>query len=264
MKKYYEIAYNILNKIERQNNSSDLEEIHQTTPQITINLDLANALADILKFNTTIDEICLKATNLGDEEIIPLAEALKFNKRIKFLDLSYNQISDEGIIALADGLKGNTKLKKIYLAGNRITDRGLSVLAEVLKINSTLKTIDGSHNKMDSQNYLQDIFLNTELEDKQKLEEKQMIRRKMKTKVDQKNRKLYFEIGTKMRKMRKKLNITSQTISNLLGVSLQQIVKYEKGVNKIPLGSLLILSGYFNVPITEFIFNVRFNYKEGV
>lgn len=47
------------------------------------------------------------------------------------------------------------------------------------------------------------------------------------------------EIGRRMRLIRIQLNMSQQRLGELLGVSFQQIQKYEKGVNRVSSGRLM-------------------------
>ena len=40
-------------------------------------------------------------------------------------------------------------------------------------------------------------------------------------------------IGTRMRESRRSLNITQESLADLLGVTFQQVQKYEKGSNRV-------------------------------
>lgn len=53
--------------------------------------------------------------------------------------------------------------------------------------------------------------------------------------------------------LRKSRFVEQKSIANALGVSLQQLLKYEKGINSISLGKLLILCDYLKYDIHELI-----------
>ncbi len=63
----------------------------------------------------------------------------------------------------------------------------------------------------------------------------------------------YKSLGDKLIYLRKSKGDSVGVISNLLGVTFQQIGKYEKGQNKISIPSLLILAKYYEVPMSFFI-----------
>jgi len=59
-------------------------------------------------------------------------------------------------------------------------------------------------------------------------------------------------IGQKLRSFREKTNWPLKTLASHLGVSLQQLQRYEQGVNKISASLLFKTANIFNVPITSF------------
>lgn len=61
---------------------------------------------------------------------------------------------------------------------------------------------------------------------------------------------LYNIIGKNLKRLRKIHKTTGRTVARLIGVSVQQLTKYENGTNKISISSLFIISKHFNVPVT--------------
>tara|TARA_B100000780_G_scaffold271026_1_gene231500 strand:+ start:2841 stop:3203 length:363 start_codon:yes stop_codon:yes gene_type:complete len=59
-------------------------------------------------------------------------------------------------------------------------------------------------------------------------------------------------IGQNLKTMRQNAGLTQKTLGRILGVSFQQIQKYEKGVNKLPVEHIYALKIYFNVPYEKF------------
>jgi transcriptional regulator with XRE-family HTH domain len=60
------------------------------------------------------------------------------------------------------------------------------------------------------------------------------------------------EAGRRLRLLRLERNISQQHVADKLGVSFQQVQKYENGVNRISAGRLAQLSDIFSVPVTYF------------
>ena len=60
-------------------------------------------------------------------------------------------------------------------------------------------------------------------------------------------------IGRNLRQLREERGITQKDIAKILGVSYQQIQKYECGRNHAPIKSLLILKDYYGVPYELFL-----------
>ena len=59
-------------------------------------------------------------------------------------------------------------------------------------------------------------------------------------------------VGSRLRLLRTKQNITQQGIAERLGISFQQFQKYEKGLNRIGASRLQHLSQLFDVPVGFF------------
>lgn len=59
-------------------------------------------------------------------------------------------------------------------------------------------------------------------------------------------------IAIKMRKTRKEHNLTLEEVSGYLGVSPQQLQKYETNVTKIPISKMYIFLNIFKIPLEEF------------
>jgi len=76
----------------------------------------------------------------------------------------------------------------------------------------------------------------------------------MENKTKQKEEIIEIEklVGANIKLRRLMLGITLDEMTKSLGVSLQQLGKYEKGINRISAGKLFILSELLNVPIDCF------------
>lgn len=61
-----------------------------------------------------------------------------------------------------------------------------------------------------------------------------------------------LHVGLKVRKARKAMDMSQTELGNQLGVSFQQIQKYEKGSNRIGSGRLWEISRVLQVPIDYF------------
>lgn len=59
-------------------------------------------------------------------------------------------------------------------------------------------------------------------------------------------------IGGQLRKLRKMRNLTQEDLADRLGVSFQQIQKYENGKNRIPFGRAYELSNFLGVDLEAF------------
>ncbi|WP_375617135.1 helix-turn-helix domain-containing protein, partial [Bartonella sp. AP58NXGY] len=66
------------------------------------------------------------------------------------------------------------------------------------------------------------------------------------------NLKLDLFVGKRIRFRRKMLKMSQKTLGQHLGVSFQQIQKYEKGLNRMSAGRLKEISDILNVPLAFF------------
>lgn len=53
--------------------------------------------------------------------------------------------------------------------------------------------------------------------------------------------------------LRKSKCVNQKSVANILGISIQQLMKYEKGINTISLTKLLLLCNYLEYDIQDFI-----------
>lgn len=60
-------------------------------------------------------------------------------------------------------------------------------------------------------------------------------------------------IGERLKKARKQQRLTQEDLAARLGISFQQIQKYENGKNRISFGRLYELSNYLSVPLDYFV-----------
>jgi len=60
------------------------------------------------------------------------------------------------------------------------------------------------------------------------------------------------EIGQKIRALRVAKNMTQVTLANGLGVTFQQVQKYERGANRVSAGRLQKIADMLDTPITFF------------
>ncbi len=66
-------------------------------------------------------------------------------------------------------------------------------------------------------------------------------------------------IGDKLRQRRKKLNLSQDDLARMLGISNQQIHKYEAGINKLSASLLFTCAKLLHVPITYFFEGMPLN-----
>ena len=73
------------------------------------------------------------SNNIGDEGAIILADILRYNNTVQKINLGHNNIGDEGAIAIAHMLRSNTSIREIDLRGNNIGKEGAIALADMLR-----------------------------------------------------------------------------------------------------------------------------------
>jgi transcriptional regulator with XRE-family HTH domain len=61
------------------------------------------------------------------------------------------------------------------------------------------------------------------------------------------------KIGTRIRTRRLEIGMSQEALAAKLGITFQQVQKYEKGVNRVAASTLLDLSEALGVPVTELL-----------
>jgi len=59
-------------------------------------------------------------------------------------------------------------------------------------------------------------------------------------------------VGTRLREKRHELGMTQETLGNALGVTFQQVQKYERGTNRVSAGRLFSLANLLDVEVSYF------------
>ena len=59
-------------------------------------------------------------------------------------------------------------------------------------------------------------------------------------------------VGSRIRKRRIKLGLTQRQFAEMIGVSHQQVQKYERGIDRVSAGRLFEIGGALSVPIADF------------
>ena len=65
------------------------------------------------------------------------------------------------------------------------------------------------------------------------------------------------DVGSRLRMRRKMLKLSQEALGTLLGISFQQVQKYEKGINRIGAGRLQEIAHILKVPVAFFFDDVR-------
>ena len=61
------------------------------------------------------------------------------------------------------------------------------------------------------------------------------------------------EVGQRIRVLRNDAGISQTVLAEELGVTFQQVQKYEKGVNRVGAGRLTKIAGVLNVPVSKLL-----------
>jgi transcriptional regulator with XRE-family HTH domain len=59
-------------------------------------------------------------------------------------------------------------------------------------------------------------------------------------------------VSEKVRARRKEIGMTQQALASSIGVTFQQLQKYEKGTNRISAGRLLTIARVLKMPVARF------------
>lgn len=61
-----------------------------------------------------------------------------------------------------------------------------------------------------------------------------------------------IHVGSRIRLRRNMLGLSQEKLGEMLGITFQQIQKYEKGVNRVGASRLQAISSFLNVPVAYF------------
>ena len=102
----------------------------------------AGALGQMLRSNTTLEELEIEECGITSDGAVKLAEALSKNTTLKILDMRMNEIGEEGAKAISKMLEKNMTLETLYLHGDRSLEwEGASVLIASLAKNTKLQCL---------------------------------------------------------------------------------------------------------------------------
>ena len=104
------------------------------------------ALAEALHHNSTLQVLTLSHTKIGDNKVQALATALQQNSTIRELSLTHAGIDGNQAAVLAQALHGKTTIEVLTLSDNCLENMGATALAQVLHHNSILQELTLSWN----------------------------------------------------------------------------------------------------------------------
>ena len=120
----------------------------QATPrahQIQLSYSLTGDLVQVLKHNSTIQELTLSNPGNNKNGLVALAEALH---HLQVLTLSHIEIGDNEVRALATALQQNSTIRELALTSAGIDGNQAAVLAQVLRGSTTIEVLTLSDNHL--------------------------------------------------------------------------------------------------------------------
>ena len=123
----------------------------QATPrahQIQLSYSLTADLAQVLKHNSTIQELTFSNAGSNENGLVALAEALHHNFTLQVLTLSHIEIGDNEVEALATALQQNSTIRELSLTRAGIDGNQAAVLAQALYGNTTIEVLTLSDNSL--------------------------------------------------------------------------------------------------------------------
>lgn len=65
------------------------------------------------------------------------------------------------------------------------------------------------------------------------------------------------EIGEKIKKRRRELGISQERLAEILGVTYQQVQRYENGMNKLNVENIQVIAEALAVPVSYFLEDIK-------
>ena len=102
------------------------------------------AIADALRVNGALTELCIYGNRVGDEGVGAICESIQSNKETKLASLNFgdNGIGPVGANALAAMVAVTCSLTKLSFFPNKLEEEGTTAICEALEQNRTLKKLD--------------------------------------------------------------------------------------------------------------------------
>lgn len=103
-----------------------------------MDIESANAIAELINTNNTINEISISRSRLG-ASATPIINALITNKSIKEISLTSNKIGDDVAPKIIELINNNKNLNRLILSHNKFSDESRIAIAS-----ATLNNVDCS------------------------------------------------------------------------------------------------------------------------
>lgn len=80
---------------------------------------------------------------------------------------------------------------------------------------------------------------------------------------DGREREISIIVGRNMKTLRAMTGMSQTALADKLGITFQQVQKYESGMNRVSAPKLVLMAEIFNTPISTFFANIETPEKEG-
>lgn len=127
------------------NGANLYDSSNSLSPQMQQEMKI-NLISQVIEKNTTLQELGLQDSKIGNDGCKHISQALKENKSLKKLNLGLNQIEDSGCQLISQALEKNTSLAELLLFSNRIKEEGYKHISDALEKNKSLRTLDIENN----------------------------------------------------------------------------------------------------------------------
>jgi len=107
----------------------------------------AIAIAEAVKFITSLKTLNFHSNEIEDEGVIALANAIKESRNITSIDFGNNLITEIGVAAVAEAIKSIKFMNNLKLDRNRIGNKGILIIAGLLSnLDIKITNLNVSHN----------------------------------------------------------------------------------------------------------------------
>ena len=102
-----------------------------------IGLEGIQAFSDMLKYNTTIQKLCIGHSSMGDDAISILCNGLMDNTGLIELDLEHKIFGIVGMGCLSNVIKIHPTLQSLNVSRNQLNDDSINLLCQSLQVRQT-------------------------------------------------------------------------------------------------------------------------------
>lgn len=151
MYNYSENQFQDFSEALKNNQSLSSMLIYETRRRGIRGIKVAQALADVLKYNTCLKSLAIDAINIGPAGIKAISSALVQNRSLLHLEIRWEELGVEGIKALTPGLTQNQTLQGLHLFNDSLGCKEAQELALILEKNNSITELNlGTNNIADA------------------------------------------------------------------------------------------------------------------